>query len=55
MNWIKRIIRWLFNKDELESIRKEIVLLRLLLQTEIERQQSKKEKPVGPLRPVRNK
>jgi hypothetical protein len=52
---IKKLIRWLLNKDELDAIRKELVLLRLLLQTEIERNQPKRSHPVGPIGPVRNK
>jgi hypothetical protein len=52
---IKRFFRWLLNKDELEAIRKELVGIRLLIITEIERQQPKKNKPLGPLTPVKNK
>jgi hypothetical protein len=55
INAIKRFLRWLLNKDELESIRKELVLLRLVLVSEIERKTPKRNEPVGPLKPVRGK
>jgi hypothetical protein len=52
---IKKFLRWLLNKDELEAIRRELSGIRILLITEIERQQPKRNKPLEPLGPVENK
>jgi hypothetical protein len=52
---IRKFVRWLLNKDELEAIKDELLLMRLLIKTEIERQSSRHNYPVGPLRPVEKK
>ena len=52
---IKKFFRWLLNKNELEGIRKELSLLRLLIQNEIERQQPKRHQPIRPIAPVKNR
>lgn len=55
MKLLRRIIRWLFNKNELESIRKELVSIRLIMLTEIARKEKKNYQPVGPVTPVKNR
>jgi hypothetical protein len=55
MKKIKQLFRWMLNKDELDHIRHEVMLLRMLVSNEIERQQPKRTYPIGPIGPVKNK
>jgi hypothetical protein len=52
---IRRLIRWILNKDELEAIRNELRMLHVLLASEIERQQPKKHQPIQPIGRLGNK
>ena len=55
MNWFVRLVRWLLNKDELDAIKNEVRLLRLLVACEIERREPKRHEALGPIGPVRNR
>lgn len=52
---MKRFFRWLWNKNELEAIHHELHLLRILLLSEIERQQPKRHQPVQPIGRIQNR
>jgi hypothetical protein len=52
---MKRFMNWILNKNELENIRRELVLLRLIVRSEIERQRPKRYRPVDKVSPLEDK
>jgi hypothetical protein len=55
MKWVKRFFRWLWNKNELEEIRRELAAIHLTIRSEIERREPKRHKPVGKVGPIQNR